>query len=40
MSVDKTLFLKGIVWEESFLEGEGYPESVKIFENLRCNSVK
>ena len=29
---------RGIVREESFPEGEGWPESVKTFEDLRCNS--
>ena len=33
-----SIFL-GFVWEKSFLKGEGFLESIKIFEDLRCNYV-
>ena len=47
---DSSIFLVGLVkesepshksaiwFQDSYLEGEGCPKSVKIFEDLRCNS--
>ena len=32
VSLDKNLWMRFIVWEESFLEGESWPKSVKNFE--------